>query len=234
MKFLLVEDDVCIAEMLKEALNDHHYVVDVAHDGQTGLELVKTFKYDLLLLDVMLPELDGISICRKLRASGYQLPILMLTAKDTTQDRITGLDAGADDYVIKPFNLQELLARIRALLRRGNSSASPVMEWGELRLDPSTCEVTYNEMPLTLTPKEYRLMELFLRQGCRVLSRSSIIENLWSLEESPQEDAVKAHIKRLRQKFKEAGAIEDIIETVYGLGYRLKQNSEETNSKKSS
>jgi two-component system, OmpR family, response regulator len=224
MKLLLVEDDHWIAELLKEALSENHYVVDIANDGQTGLEMVNTFNYDLLLLDVMLPRLDGISLCRKLRESGYQMPILLLTAKDTTQDQITGLDAGADDYVIKPYNLQELLARIRALLRRGASSSVPVMEWKGLRLNPSSCEATYEDRPLTLTPKEYRLLELFLRHGCRVLSRSVIIENLWSLDESPQEDAVKAHIKRLRQKLKDAGALDDFIETVYGLGYRLKQD----------
>lgn len=225
MKLLLVEDDLSIAEMLQEALIDNHYVVEVAHDGQTAIDLVGAFNYDLLLLDVMLPKMDGISVCRKLRANGYLMPILMLTAKDTTKDRVTGLDAGADDYVTKPYNLQELLARIRALLRRGQSSLAPIMEWGNLTLDPSSCEVTYQEKPLTLTPKEYRLMELFLRHGSRVLSRSTIVENLWSYEETPQEDAVKAHIKRLRQKLKNAGACSDLIETVYGLGYRLKQNS---------
>lgn len=225
MKLLLVEDDLSIAEMLQEALIDNHYVVEVAHDGQTAIDLVGAFDYDLLLLDVMLPKMDGISVCRKLRANGYLMPILMLTAKDTTKDRVTGLDAGADDYVTKPYNLQELLARIRALLRRGQSSLAPIMEWGNLTLDPSSCEVTYQEKPLTLTPKEYRLMELFLRHGSRVLSRSTIVENLWSYEETPQEDAVKAHIKRLRQKLKNAGACSDLIETVYGLGYRLKQNS---------
>ncbi|MGF1486016.1 MAG: response regulator transcription factor [Prochloraceae cyanobacterium] len=225
MKLLLVEDDLSIAEMLTEALIDNHYVVELAHDGQTAIDLVKAFSYDLLLLDVMLPQMDGISVCRKLRANGYLMPILMLTAKDTTKDRVTGLDAGADDYVTKPYNLQELLARIRALLRRGQSSIAPIMEWGDLTLDPSSCEVTYQKKPLTLTPKEYRLMELFLRHGSRVLSRSTIVENLWSYEETPQEDAVKAHIKRLRQKLKNAGASSDLIETVYGLGYRLKQNS---------
>ena len=225
MKLLLVEDDLSIAEMLQEALIENHYVVEVAHDGQTAIDLVGAFNYDLLLLDVMLPKMDGISVCRKLRANGYLMPILMLTAKDTTKDRVTGLDAGADDYVTKPYNLQELLARIRALLRRGQSSLAPIMEWGNLTLDPSSCEVTYQEKPLTLTPKEYRLMELFLRHGSRVLSRSTIVENLWSYEETPQEDAVKAHIKRLRQKLKNAGACSDLIETVYGLGYRLKQNS---------
>ena len=225
MKLLLVEDDLSIAEMLKEVLIDNHYLVEVAHDGQTAIELVKAFSYDLLLLDVMLPKLDGISVCRTLRANGYLMPILMLTAKDTTKDRVTGLDAGADDYVTKPYHLQELLARIRALLRRGESSIAPIMEWEHLSLDPSNCQVTYQEKPLTLTPKEYRLMELFLRHGPNVLSRSIIIDNLWSCEETPQEDAVKAHIKRLRQKLKDAGACSDFIETVYGLGYRLKQNS---------
>ena len=154
------------------------------------------------------------------------MPILMLTARDSTQDQVAGLDAGADDYVSKPYKLQALLARIRALLRRGNPSLPPVLKWEKLCLDPNTCEVIYASKPLKLTPKEYRLLELFLRHGCRVLSRSEIIDNLWSFEDPPEEDAVKALIKRLRQKLKGVGAVHDFIETVYGLGYRLKQNSQ--------
>jgi DNA-binding response OmpR family regulator len=226
MRFLLVEDDLDIAELLAEALADQYYVVDLATDGQSGWDFVKLYDYDLLLLDWSLPKLDGITLCRQLRAQDYQMPILMLTAKDSTQAQVMGLDAGADDYVVKPYKLQELLARIRALLRRTGSCQAPQLTWGNLSLDPGTGEVIYGEEPLKLTPKEFRLLELFLHRGHKIVSRSAIIDNLWSLEEIPDEDAVKAHIKRLRQKLKKAGAFDDFIETVYGLGYRLKQNSE--------
>jgi two-component system, OmpR family, response regulator len=224
MRLLLVDDDQRTTELLEEVLTDQHYVVDIAADGQEAWEYVKTFNYDLLLLDVALPKIDGINLCHQLRSQRYQMPILMLTGRDTTQDQVAGLDAGADDYVAKPYKLQELLARIRALLRRGIPALPPVLEWEKLCFDPSTKEATYSGQFLKLTPKEYRLLELFLRHGCRVLSRSEIMENLWSFDEPPEEDAIKALIKRLRQKLKAAGAVDDFIETVYGLGYRLKQN----------
>jgi DNA-binding response OmpR family regulator len=223
MKILLVEDDVRLAETLAEALTDQHYVVDVATDGEVGWHQVKTLDYDLLLLDVMLPELDGISLCHRLRSHGYSLPIMMLTACDTITDEITGLDVGADDYVIKPVDLQKLFARIRALLRRGNGISSPVLEWGDLHLNPSTYEVSYNQIPIHLTPKEYALLELLLRNGRRVLSRSVMIDHVWSLESPPEEHAVKVHIRSLRQKLKAAGAPEELIETVHSRGYRLNQ-----------
>lgn len=223
MKILLVEDDVRLAETLAEALTDQHYVVDIATDGEVGWHQVKTLDYDLLLLDVMLPELDGISLCHRLRSHGYNLPILMLTACDTVTDEITGLDVGADDYVIKPVDLQKLFARIRALLRRGNGISSPVLEWGDLCLNPSTYEVSYKQVPIHLTPKEYALLELLLRNGRRVLSRSVMIEHVWSLEAPPEEHAVKVHIRSLRQKLKAAGAPEELIETVHSRGYRLNQ-----------
>ncbi len=224
MRILIVEDDERISESLAEALTDQHYIVDVATDGQAGWEFVENLTYELILLDVMLPKLDGISLCQQLRSHGHRMPILLLTARDTTADQVMGLDAGADDYVVKPYKLQELTARIRALLRRGSSSLPPVLEWGSLRLNSSTCDVTYKDQPVQITPKEYRLLELFLRRGCRVFSRSALLENLWSFEEPPGEDTVKAHIKRLRQKLKGGGAPDDFIETVYGLGYRLNPN----------
>jgi len=147
----------------------------------------------------------------------------MLTARDTVGDRVLGLDAGADDYLIKPFDLTELLARIRSLLRRSGGAALPtIYELGELRLDPSSCEVSYGGKFLALTPKEYGLLELFLRNGRRVFSSSQILERLWSLEEPPTEETVRTHIKGLRHKLKAAGAPADLIETVHGLGYRLK------------
>lgn len=225
MKILLVEDDAGFAEALAEALSDQWYAVDVASDGEAGWMQAQAMDYDLMLLDVMLPKLDGISLCQRLRAKGYSNPILMITARDTSYDKVSGLDAGADDYVVKPIDLPELLARVRALLRRGMSSTSPVLEWGGLKLDPSTYDVSYDNKPLRLTPKEYALLELFLRSGRRVLSRSLLIEHIWSLESPPTEDTVKAHVKSLRNKLKTVGAPNDLIETVHGLGYRLKQNS---------
>ncbi|MDJ0692693.1 MAG: response regulator transcription factor [Xenococcaceae cyanobacterium MO_188.B32] len=231
MRILLVEDDLSLAETLAEAITDQRYVVDIAMDGESALNYIETLNYDLLLLDVMLPELDGINLCQKLRANGYQMPILMITALDTVSDKITGLDAGADDYIIKPVDLGELFARIRALLRRGSTSLAPILEWGDLYLNPSTYEVKYGNIPIHLTPKEYSLLELLLRNGRRVLSRPFIIEHIWSLQEPPEEDTVKVHIRALRQKLKAAGAPKDFIETVHGMGYRL--NVVENNPNKS-
>ena len=145
MRILLVEDDIRLAETLAEALTDQHYVVDITMDGKAGWHQAKTLEYDLLILDVMLPEMDGITLCRQVRAHRQSLPILMLTACDTINDEVNGLDAGADDYIVKPVDLQKLFARIRALLRRGNSVSLPILEWGDLSLNPSTCEVYYGD-----------------------------------------------------------------------------------------
>jgi DNA-binding response OmpR family regulator len=223
MRILLVEDDVRLAETLAEALTDQRYVVDIVTDGESGWHQIKAFEYDLILLDVMLPELDGISLCHRLRSQGHTLPILMLTACDTIHDEVTGLDVGADDYIVKPVDLQKLFARIRALLRRGGVPSLPILAWGNLSLNPSTYEVSYAKTPIHLTPKEYALLELLLRNGRRVLSRSVMIENVWSLESPPEEHTVKVHIRGLRQKLKAAGASEDLIETVHSMGYRLSQ-----------
>lgn len=225
MKLLLVEDDERVTEALVEYLTDQNYLVEVAHDGRAGLDLAEAFAYDLILLDLMLPKLDGISLCQQLRKSGCSTPILMLTARDTNSDKIVGLDAGADDYVVKPFDLEVLSARVRALLRRGGQSLPPVLAWGSLCLNSTSCEVSYQGKPIALTPKEYRLLELFLRSGRRVFSRSTILDLLWSFEELPTEAAVKTHIKSLRAKLKAAGAPADLIETVHGLGYRLKEEN---------
>ncbi|MBD0387088.1 MAG: response regulator transcription factor, partial [Nostoc sp. C3-bin3] len=223
MRILLVEDDDLLAQAVARYLTKQNYVVDIAADGEAGWELVNVCNYDLILLDIVLPKLDGISLCRQLRQSGYQMLILLLTAKETKTDKVIGLDAGADDYVVKPFDFQELSARIRALLRRGNTSLPPVLEWGALRLDPSTCEVTYAEISLNLTAKEFSLLDLFLRNSQRIFSRSAIVDQLWSAEKDPpEENTIKSHIKSLRQKLKAAGANYDFIETVYGMGYRLK------------
>ena len=222
MRILVVEDDEFIAKALTTVLSNQHYAVEVATDGEAGWELIEAFAYDLILLDVILPKLDGISLCRRLRSQGYQMPILLVTGRDSTHDKAIGLDAGADDYVIKPFEQEELVARVRALLRRGSSTSLPVLEWGSLRLDPSSYEVTYGTRPLHLTPKEYSLLELFLRNSHRVFSCSAILDRVWSFDKTPGEEAVRTQIKGLRQKLKTAGASGDLIETVYGIGYRLK------------
>lgn len=224
MKILLVEDDEQLTEALVEILTDkQHYTVDAVADGETGWDFMEADRYDLIILDIMLPKLDGISLCRRLRRRGEMTPVLMLTAKDLSGDRVLGLDVGADDYVVKPFDLPELLARIRALLRRGKTNLLPVLTWGDLRLDPSNCRVTYGGKLLHLTPKEYSLLELLLRQQGRLIIRDRIIDRLWSLENTPSEATVKVHLKALRRKLKAVGAPADLVETVYGMGYRLKQ-----------
>ncbi|MDJ0599930.1 MAG: response regulator transcription factor [Crocosphaera sp.] len=225
MKILVVEDDENIAIPIEEDLDERNYIVEVANNGEEARELLDVFNYDLIVLDVMLPKLDGISLCQQLRANGCQTPILMLTARDTIKDRVKGLDAGADDYLIKPFDLEELSARIRALLRRGETALPPILSWGELCVDPNTCEVTYQQEGLNLSPKEYRLLEFFLRHPRRMFSRAQLLEHLWAMDQIPEEATVKAHISSLRQKLKTAGLESDVIETVYGLGYRLKEFS---------
>jgi DNA-binding response OmpR family regulator/HPt (histidine-containing phosphotransfer) domain-containing protein len=222
MKILVIEDDEFIVNALTTILTSQNYVVEVAADGQVGWELVEAFDYDLVLLDVILPKLDGVSLCRQIRAQGLQMPILLLTGQDNSHDKAVGLDAGADDYVVKPFDQEELVARVRALLRRGGAITQPVLARGDLQLDPSSCEVNYGTTPLSLTPKEYALLELFLRNSRRVFSCGMILEHLWSYEETPGEDAVRTHVKGLRQKLKAVGLPGDVIETVYGIGYRLK------------
>lgn len=195
--------------------------MDIATDGEAGWELVEALPYDLVLLDVMLPKLDGISFCRRLRKANNQILVMLLTARDTTTDKLMGLDSGADDYVAKPFNVQELVARIRALLRRGNMLVSPGLTCGKLRLDPNTREVVYDDRSLQFSRKEYLLLELFLRNQHRVFSRSAIVDQLWSLgEDPPNEDTIKSHIKNIRRELKSVGA-GDFIETLYGQGYRI-------------
>jgi diguanylate cyclase (GGDEF)-like protein len=224
MRILLVEDDESLADLIKKTLIERqNYVVDSAKDGYAGLELANAFEYDLILLDLMLPKLNGIDFCQSLRNKGDRTPILLLTAKDEIANKVKGLDAGADDYLVKPFDLQELLARIRALMRRGQDSQLPVVHWDNLSLDPNNCQASYRQQPLRLTAKEYSLLELFLRNPHRIFSQNALIDRLWDLEESPSVNAVRTQIKGLRQKLKAAGATSELIETIYGLGYRLKK-----------
>lgn len=222
MRILIVEDNELTIKALTALLHYQSYAVEVARDGQAAWDLIQAFDYDLILLDIMLPKLDGISLCRQLRSRGFKVPILILTGQDSSNHKATGLDAGADDYVVKPFDSKELVARIRALLRRGSSTASPILEWGGLRLDPSNIEVSYETHSIQLTPKEYALLELLMRHPQRVFSCDAILDHVWSFQNAPTEEAVRTQIKGLRQKFKAVGAASDLIETVYGIGYRLK------------
>jgi DNA-binding response OmpR family regulator len=220
MRILLVEDDRILADILRKSLNAHNYIVDIAEDGLLGWNYFQSGEYDLVLLDVGLPSLNGIGLCQKLRAAGYTTPVLLMTAHDASQERIRGLDAGADDYLVKPLDLDELHARIRALSRRGIVVPNTVLEINGLKLDPISCQVSYRSRPIELTPKEYNLLELFLRNPSRVFSRTQILDRIWTFDDSPLEESVKAHIKGLRKKLKEAGVV-GWIENVYGIGYRL-------------
>lgn len=231
MKILLVEDDDLLIKVLNRNLTTHHYVVDVVKDGEMGWTYGSTFEYDLIVLDIMLPKLDGISLCKRFRTNGYTFPILLLTAQDNITAKVQGLDAGADDYVVKPFDPVELIARIRALLRRGSNNPFPLLTWGDLLLNPSTCEVTYNGRPLNLTTMEYDLLELLLRDCQHVFSTEELLDRLWSSEEFPSEATVRSHIRRVRHKLVTAGAPHDFIATMHGRGYYLKAiNTEESSA----
>ncbi|PSB41646.1 DNA-binding response regulator [filamentous cyanobacterium Phorm 6] len=221
MRILLVEDDIRIAKPLAEDLRHQNHVVDIATDGLEGWEYARSANYDLILLDLMLPKLDGISLCKRLRADRSHVLILMLTARDTTSDRVIGLDAGADDYLVKPFELEELAARIRALSRRIPETKPLILTHGDLQINPSSCTVTYAENTLSLTPKEYMILECFLKSPTQVLTRSAILDKLWDFDKASGEGTVKTHITNLRSKLKAAGSSENFIETVYGIGYRL-------------
>jgi DNA-binding response OmpR family regulator/HPt (histidine-containing phosphotransfer) domain-containing protein len=221
MRILVVEDDPGIAFLLETMLATHKYVVDVATDGQAGLDLSDAYEYDAILLDVTLPKKDGIGVCREIRAKGNTVPILLLTSLDSPADRTKGLDAGADDYLGKPFDPDELLARLRAILRRSHAPTVPILTWGCLHLDPVSTNVTFADRSVPVTPKEYALLELFLRNSKRVFSCNAILDHLWSFD-TPGEEVIRTHIKGLRQKLKQVGATADFIETVYGIGYRLK------------
>lgn len=221
MRILLVDDDVAMVEALKRLLEAEKYVVDVAYDGISGWDLITGWEYDLILLDVMLPKLDGITFCSRLRKQNNSVLVMLLTARDTMTDKIVGLDSGADDYVIKPFNPQELAARIRALIRRKTTSTSPIITCGDLTLDPNLLEVNYQGKILEFSRKEYLIVELFLRNQKRVYDCRDIVEHLWNFDaEPPNESTVRSHIKNIRRQLKYVGA-ESLLETVYGKGYRI-------------
>ncbi len=222
MKILLVEDDTATRQLLALHLTTARYTVEQATDGATALELALEWSYGLIILDLNLPHLDGLSFCRKLRRQGSTTPILILTAKTGNEHIVTGLDAGADDYVTKPFEVESVMARVRALLRRGATATEiPTFVWGAMELNPALAQVTYEGQVVPLTPKEYNLLELFLRHPQRIFSRSSILDHLWSIDDSPTEGAVTNLVKDLRSRLRRSGVAEPVIQTVYGLGYRL-------------
>lgn len=223
MRLLVVDDDVQLIKGIAALLTSQNYVIDTATDGQTAWGYVQSYNYDLIVLDVMLPGgLDGRNLCKRIRQAGIVTPILLLTARDSISDKVEGLDAGADDYVVKPFDWKEFLARIRALLRREGVVTPAILRWGTLQLDPTTCEVRYADQLVPLRRQEYRLLEMFLRNPTRVFSCRSILEQLWTFDDNPPlEETVRAHVKSLRRQLKTVGARET-IETIYGLGYRLK------------
>ncbi len=222
MRILLVDDDRALVELLTKTLSQQNYAIDVATDGEQGWIFGSTYIYDLIILDWSLPELDGIELCQRFRAHNYDTPIILLTSRGGTQNKIRGLDAGADDYICKPFDVEELTARIRALLRRLTCDFLPILRWGDLILNPCTSEVIYQGQSLSLTAKEYRLLELFLRHSQEVFSVEDIIDRLWSSTEYPAIATVRSHIRRLREKLKLVGSSADIIITVRGQGYCLK------------
>ncbi len=223
MRLLLVEDDDRIAKPLAEDLRHQQYVVDLAADGLAGWDYAEAIDYDLILLDLMLPKLDGISLCKRLRAKGYSGFVLMLTAKDTTGDKVLGLDAGADDYLIKPFELEELSARIRALARRPPQLQSEQLKVGQLSLDVATHQIFYAENALALTPKEYLLLECLIRRPGQVFTCAMLIDKLWELDKDSSDATIRTHFTNLRRKLKGAGCTDKkVIETIYGVGYRLR------------
>jgi heavy metal response regulator len=221
MRILIVEDERKIAAYVKRGLDEQGYAVDIAYTGREGLDWAETAPYDLILLDIMLPEIDGITVCQELRRLGNRTPILMLTARDAIDDRVAGLDAGADDYLVKPFAMKELLARVRAMTRRvSNASKSPTLQVADLTLDTLTHYVRRGEKTIKLTAKEYAVLECLLREPERVLTRTMIAEHVWNYDVFNQSNVVDVYIRNLRRKIDDGFGLK-LIHTVRGAGYRI-------------
>ncbi len=221
MRILVVEDEQKLNGIIHRGLSEEGYVVDSAYDGKEALSLAKNIPFDVIVLDVMLPKKTGLAVSRELREDRIHTPILMLTAKDTVEDRVAGLDAGADDYLIKPFAFNELLARIRSLLRRRGTVESSVLQVGPLWMDSKTREVTVNDVDLELTNKEFIILEYFMKNPKQVITRMMLEERAWSYESDTSSNVVDVYIRRLRKKIQQAGG-GDPIQTIRGAGYRLK------------
>lgn len=222
-RILIIEDDQAILKILQRGLGYEGYVVDTATDGRSGLNLARDHQPDLVILDLMLPGMDGLEVCHRLRAAGGNLPILILTAKDSVQDRIQGLDTGADDYMVKPFNLDELLARVRALLRRTQQERIVVLKFADLTLDTGSRQAARGNRLIPLTAKEYDLLELLMRHPKQVLTREVIFDRVWGYDFGGESNVLEVYIRYLRQKL-EAGGEPRLIHTVRGVGYVLREN----------
>ena len=220
MRALVVEDEQKIAAFIKRGLEENAYVVDVVYDGEEGYEWARTQEYDVIILDLMLPKLDGIQLCKKVRQEGQQAAILMLTAKDTVDDRVIGLDAGADDYLVKPFAFRELLARLRALRRRRTNRRTTTLEIGDLKLDLMTRQAERQGQVIDLTAKEFALLELLMRHPNHLLSRTVIAEYVWDYTFFHESNVVDVYISYLRRKIDDPFDVK-LIQTVRGMGYRM-------------
>ena len=224
MRVLLIEDDVTIARLLKEGLEDESYAVDVANDGSEGYRTAAADDYDVIILDIMLPGMNGYEVCRALRNDGNKTPILMLTARDTERDIVEGLDTGADDYLAKPFSFDVLLAHIRALLRRPNEKLEEILQVGDLKLDPSSKKVTRASQEISLTAKEYSVLEYLMRNKGKVLSKEQIISHVWDFDADVLPNNVELFIMFLRRKIDKPFKSK-LIHTVSGFGYKLEEKS---------
>ncbi len=221
MRVLIVEDEPKLAALVRRGLVDDGLVVDIAADGQEGLLMASASTYDAIVLDINLPVLDGLQVCQRLRADGNWTPIVMLTARDTIRDRIAGLDHGADDYLVKPFALGELSARLRAVTRRPSTPAPTVLEVGDLRLDPATRQVQRGETSIELSAKEFALLEAFMRRPGQVLDRYRLLEHAWNYTYENRSNVVDVYVRYLRKKIDEPFGVSS-LETVRGAGYRLR------------
>jgi two-component system response regulator MprA len=227
MRILVIEDDRSMAELLQKGLTEENHVVSVANDGRIGLELAADYQFDVIVLDWMLPAMDGLEVSRRLRKDGNTTPILMLTARDAVPDIVKGLDAGTDDFMTKPFSFAELLARVRALGRRASASMHVrSLAAADLTLDPSAHRVFRGKEELHLTPTEYRLLEFLMRRNGTAASRRAIVEAVWGLDAEVEENTLDAFIRLLRSKV-DAGGKPRLIQTVRGFGYRLQENTKE-------
>ena len=226
MRILVVEDDKKVASFLEKGLREEGYAVDVAHDGVDGAMKAQVYEYDLLLVDVMLPEKNGFELVRGLRSSGSSVPVLMLTARDAEADVIMGLDAGADDYLKKPFGFDELLARVRALLRRGGSGRGDLLIYSDLEVDRLKHTAHRQGTRLNLTPKEFQLLEFFILRPDQVVRRTELLEKVWDLHFDPMSNVVDVHVGNLRRKLREAGD-GDLVHTLRGVGYVLQDEEPE-------
>jgi len=222
-RILIIEDDQAILKILQRGLSYDGYTVDTATEGRSGLMLARDHQPDLVILDWMLPGMDGLEVCHRLRTASGSVPILMLTAKDAVQDRIQGLDAGADDYMVKPFNLDELLARVRALLRRTQPDRVPVLKFADLTLDTGSRQASREGRLVQLTAKEYELLELFMRHPKQVLTREVIFDRVWGYDFGGESNVLEVYIRYLRQKLEEGGELR-LIHTVRGVGYVMREN----------